>query len=61
MEEAFQLQWREGDLSLHREWVAFLLEKYYDPMYEYQLSQRAGEQLYRGDREAVIARAGQDS
>ena len=61
MEEAFQLQWREGDLSLHREWVAFLLEKYYDPMYEYQLSQRAGEQLYRGDREAVIARAGRDS
>lgn len=60
MQQAFQLQWREGDLSLHRQWVAFLLEKYYDPMYEYQLSQRAGEQLYRGDREAVICRAEQD-
>ena len=57
MDDAFKSQWSDGDLSLHREWVAFLLEKYYDPMYEYQLSQRAGEQLFRGDREAVISRA----
>lgn len=56
---AFAQQARDGDLSLHRQWVAVLLEKYYDPMYEYQLAQRTGERLFRGDREAVLAWAQQ--
>ena len=59
MADAFLQQWQTGDLLGHREWVAELLEKYYDPMYEYQLSKRAGEQLYRGDRQAVVAWAQQ--
>ncbi len=59
MATAFAHQWQEGDLSGHREWIAELLEKYYDPMYEYQLSKRAGEHLYRGDRQAVVAWAQQ--
>ena len=54
MEGAFHQQWRRGELEGHREWIAALLEKYYDPMYEYQLRQRAGRVLFRGDREAVI-------
>jgi tRNA 2-selenouridine synthase len=29
--------------------------KYYDPMYEYQLAQRAGRQLFRGNRDEVVA------
>lgn len=61
MAEAFQRQWQDGDLSLHREWVAFLLENYYDPMYDYQLSQREGQQLFHGDRDAVVAFARQAS
>lgn len=59
MAEAFAQQYRDGDLSLHRHWVSFLLEKYYDPMYEYQLSKRDGQQLFCGDRAAVIAWAEQ--
>ena len=55
MAAAFARQWQDGDLSGHRQWIAMLLEKYYDPMYEYQLSKRAGEQLFQGDREAVVA------
>jgi len=55
MTEAFREHWQNDDLSLHREWIAALLEKYYDPMYEYQLAQRAGRQLFCGDREAVVA------
>ena len=55
MTEAFREHWQNDDLSLHREWIAALLEKYYDPMYEYQLEQRAGRQLFRGDRDAVVA------
>ncbi len=43
-----------GDLALHRQWIALLLEQYYDPMYDYQLAQREGEVLFRGDRAAVI-------
>ncbi len=54
MQQAFQQQWREGDLRGHREWIAALLQQYYDPMYEYQLEQRAGRELFRGDREQVV-------
>jgi tRNA 2-selenouridine synthase len=60
MAAAFARQWQDGDLSGHRQWIALLLENYYDPMYEYQLSKRAGEQLFWGDRQAVIAWAQQD-
>ena len=55
MAEAFARQWQTGDMALHREWVATLLEQYYDPMYEYQLSQRDGDVLLRGSRESVIS------
>ena len=55
MEAAFSEQWRSGSVSLHRAWIAALLEKYYDPMYEYQLEQRAGRQLFRGNRDEVVA------
>lgn len=61
MAAAFDLPYVDGDLSLHRQWIGFLLEKYYDPMYEYQLKKRAGAQLFQGDRDAVVARAMQDA
>ena len=54
MTAAFAAQGGSGDLALHREWIATLLEQYYDPMYEYQLAQREGEVLFRGSRDAVI-------
>jgi len=59
MAAAFARQWQDRDLCGHRQWIALLLEKYYDPMYEYQLSERAGERLFCGDRQAVIAWARQ--
>jgi tRNA 2-selenouridine synthase len=51
---AFDQQWDTGDASAHREWIAYLLELYYDPMYDYQLQQRKGSCLFRGDRQAVV-------
>ncbi len=57
MTRAFEEQWQRGDMAGHREWIAALLEKYYDPMYEYQLAQRSGRQLFQGTRQAVIDRA----
>ena len=54
MAGAFAEQASSGDLAGHRQWIAFLLEHYYDPMYEYQLQQREGRVLYSGNREAVV-------
>jgi tRNA 2-selenouridine synthase len=51
---AFEESNATGDTSLHRLWVAALLQQYYDPMYEYQLAKREGQVLFRGDRDAVI-------
>jgi tRNA 2-selenouridine synthase len=58
MNSAFEQQWRDGDLSLHRQWVAALLDQYYDAMYDYQLSQRVGQVLFRGGRDEVVQWAG---
>ncbi len=57
MTEAFDRQWSHGDLGGHRAWIATLLHDYYDPMYEYQLSQHSGREVFRGERAAVVARA----
>ncbi|MFT5709618.1 MAG: tRNA 2-selenouridine synthase [Halioglobus sp.] len=54
MTAAFEQQWRDGDLSLHRQWVAALLDQYYDAMYDYQLSQRVGQVLFRGGRDEIV-------
>lgn len=54
MTAAFEQQWRDGDLSLHRQWVDALLDQYYDAMYDYQLSQRVGQVLFRGGRDEVL-------
>jgi len=59
MQEAFDEQARSGSTAGHRAWIGILLAQYYDPMYEYQLSRRDGEILFRGTREAVIARLAQ--
>ncbi|MEQ9462132.1 MAG: tRNA 2-selenouridine(34) synthase MnmH [Haliea sp.] len=60
MEKAFAQQRATGDIDEHRAWIGALLETYYDPMYSYQLSQRAGKVLFQGRRDEVIrfARAG---
>ena len=50
---AFAVQRNEGSLEAHREWIGALLETYYDPMYDYQLSRREGKQLFTGTREQV--------
>lgn len=54
MAAAFRRQRSSGELDGHREWISFLLEQYYDPMYEYQLQQRQGDVLFSGTRQAVL-------
>lgn len=54
LDAAFAEQWESGDIAAHRGWIAFLLEHYYDPMYDYQLGQREGRILFSGDRAALV-------
>ena len=55
MQSAFERQRRSGSPDGHRAWIALLLQQYYDPMYEYQLSRREGVKLFSGPRQAVLA------
>ncbi len=52
--DAFEKHWSIGCLALHREWIGKLLQTYYDPMYEYQLSKREGQCLMSGSRAEII-------
>lgn len=49
MGEAFE----HDDPGRHRGWIGLLLDWYYDPMYDYQLSRKAERIVLRGGRAAV--------
>lgn len=53
MNHAFVLQ-RQGDFSAHNDWIRLLLEDYYDPMYEYQLSKKQTRIIDQGDQEYLL-------
>ena len=42
-----------GDNNLHRGWITLLLQDYYDPMYDFQMSQKQSRILFRGNAAAV--------
>ena len=54
MAAAFDRQRNTGNVDGHRQWIHFLMEQYYDPMYEYQLQKRQGELLFSGTRQAAL-------
>lgn len=53
MEDALKAQLATGSVSGHDGWIQSLLEDYYDPMYDYQLEQKAGRILVRGGPESI--------
>lgn len=58
MQTALSQQQRTGDLSGHQHWIRFILLRYYDPMYNYQLSQKQQRILFKGttvDIQAFLA------
>lgn len=55
MQQALAKQKANGDLQAHRAWVRRVLLEYYDPMYDYQLSQKQARLQFRGDAQAVRA------
>ncbi len=53
VEAALSRQRRHADLALHQRWIAALLRRYYDPMYDYQLARKTSRVIYRGNRVEV--------
>ena len=52
MMDALALQ-SSGDVSGHQGWIEYLLANYYDPMYTYQLGQKAHRIVFRGDASEI--------
>ncbi|TGN38787.1 tRNA 2-selenouridine(34) synthase MnmH [Marinobacter confluentis] len=50
---ALENQRATGDVGGHDQWIQSLLENYYDPMYDYQLEQKAGRILVRGGPDVI--------
>lgn len=55
LSDALDRQCRYDDLSGHDHWIESLLTNYYDPMYDYQLSQKSRRIVVRGDHQTVSA------
>ncbi|OAT33943.1 selenophosphate-dependent tRNA 2-selenouridine synthase [Buttiauxella brennerae ATCC 51605] len=53
LDDALVEQRKTGSVDGHLAWLSPLLEEYYDPMYRYQLSKKAGNVVFRGDYSQV--------
>lgn len=54
LNNAHEEQCKTGSREAHKEWIKFLLLKYYDPMYDYQIQKRADKVVFRGNEEEII-------
>lgn len=54
MVSALEQQGKTGDTDGHHQWIQSLLEDYYDPMYDYQLSQKTGRIAVRGEPAYIL-------
>lgn len=52
-EQAVMRQKKNGSIEGYKEWVAYLLREYYDPMYDYQLKKNASRIVLRGTAEEI--------
>ena len=52
MQQAFAAENGDG-IAWHRQWIGYLLENYYDPMYQYQLAHKLPRVHCRGSREEI--------
>ena len=53
IKELLRTAHESGDLEQHKEWIEQLLRDYYDPMYDYQLQNKADRIVFRGHENAV--------
>ena len=50
---AMMIQKEKDSLDAYREWIAYLLHEYYDPMYDYQIEKNAERIIFRGTDEEI--------
>lgn len=53
LNQTMQSALQQESETLHKQWIADLLEYYYDPMYDYQLEKKSELVVFRGDKRAV--------
>ncbi len=53
-DEACAIERKSGNKEAHRDWVRYLLENYYDPMYDYQIKKRGDRVVFRGDFHSAL-------
>ncbi len=53
-ENAVQEQINSQSWELYKDWIAYLLEEYYDPMYDYQIQKHESKIIFRGTSQEII-------
>ncbi|WP_394204328.1 tRNA 2-selenouridine(34) synthase MnmH [Shewanella waksmanii] len=53
MQQALDQQANSGDTQAHLAWIEILLQKYYDPMYQYQLEKKQRKVVFQGDKHEI--------
>jgi len=53
-DNAVDVQSSTGSLEAHRSWVEYLLVEYYDPMYDYQITTRSEQVIFRGSEDEIL-------
>lgn len=54
MKNAISQQRNNNDSSSHRDWIKSLLNDYYDPMYDYQLTKKTDRVIFQGNQTEII-------
>ena len=54
MGDAIKHHRQSGSPEQHKEWIKTLLQDYYDPMYDYQLSKKTDRVTFLGDQQSVL-------
>ena len=54
LELALNQQSEQKYLDLHKDWIAYLLIHYYDPMYDYQLSLKQDRVVMQGNSSELV-------
>jgi len=52
--DAYKSQLSTGKVDGHADWVQFFLEKYYDPMYQYQIDNMNRKILFKGNHDDLL-------
>jgi len=55
IEKAILFQLNTNDLNKHKDWIVYLLQKYYDPMYEFQITKKQHRIVFKGNTMEVQA------